>query len=308
MLTSAATLDLEVVRDAGVDELLSKPVMSSVLRAALLHLLAGEPMTPVADEPGHGSAAVSKGRILVVEDNPVNQLVATGLLAALGYTSDTAADGLAAVVAVRDGDFDAVLMDVQMPRMDGYTATRHIRAMDTGPRLPIIAMTAAVVEGERERCLAAGMDDYLTKPVDPARVAKTLERWLHPVAPYAERLDMNRLAELLELDDPGDETSYVDRAINNFLTGARTDLGTLTSAAANGRTEELRAVAHRLTGAALNLGAVALGEAAREVEELTASGATDDVAAALPRLAELMTADLAALRAYQREQFPVRAC
>ena len=116
----------------------------------------------------------------MVEDNPVNQLVATGLLAALGYTTDTADDGIAAIEAARDGGFDAILMDVQMPHMDGYTATRHIRAHETGTRLPIIAMTAAAVAGERERCLEAGMDDFLTKPVDAGRLAETLKRWLAP--------------------------------------------------------------------------------------------------------------------------------
>ena len=192
--------------------MLTKPVMSSLLRRALLHLLTGEPMDDPVEEPTSRGTQPSKGWVLVVEDNPVNQMVATGLLAALGYTSDVAPDGLAAIKAVRERDFDAVLMDVQMPHMDGYTATRHIRAHETGRRLPIIAMTAAAVEGERERCLAAGMDDYLTKPVDPARLAETLERWLAPVPSYADRLDMDRLEELRELDDPGDETSYVDRA------------------------------------------------------------------------------------------------
>ena len=153
---------------------------------------------PSVEQPG-------KGWILVVEDNPVNQLVATGLLAALGYTTDTADDGLAAIEAARDGGFDAILMDVQMPHMDGYTATRHIRAHETGRRQPIIAMTAAAVEGERERCLEAGMDDFLTKPVDAVRLADTLKRWLAPGPAYADRLDLDRLEELRGLDDPDDE-------------------------------------------------------------------------------------------------------
>ena len=307
MMSSQPTLDPAAAHDAGVDELLSKPVMSSALRQALLHLLTGEPMTAQVVALPDRSTEPNKGRILVVEDNPVNQIVASGLLSALGYTSEVAADGLAAIEAVHQGRFDAVLMDVQMPRMDGYMATRHIRDAETGPRLPIIAMTAAAVEGERDRCLAAGMDDYLTKPVDPTALAETLERWLRPRASYADRLDMDRLAELRELDDPGDETSYLDRAIGNFLVNARTDIATLAREASKGNADEVRAVVHRLAGSALNLGAVALGEAAREVEVRIQEGGLADAAPGLVELEALMNADLGALQQYQREQYPLRA-
>jgi CheY-like chemotaxis protein/HPt (histidine-containing phosphotransfer) domain-containing protein len=243
----------------------------------------------------------------VVEDNPVNQLVATGLLAALGYTTATADDGLAAIEAARHGGFDAILMDVQMPHMDGYTATRHIRAQETGRRQPIIAMTAAAVAGERERCLESGMDDFLTKPVDAVRLADTLKRWLAPSPWYAERLDLDRLEELRGLDDPDDGSSYVNRAIANFLGSAAGQLALMEAAAASGDVDQLRAVSHRLAGSALNLGAVALGESARELEEHIMNGSVADAVSALPELAERMAADVEALRAYQHEQFPARA-
>ena len=291
------------LRVAGSAEPLAMPVLPSDLRAELLRRLVGEEALPL--EPGSDEKP-TKGWILVVEDNPVNQLVATGLLRALGYRTDTVDDGLAAIAAARAGGFDAILMDVQMPHMDGYTATRHIRAHETGRRRPIIAMTAAVIEGERERCLEAGMDDYLTKPVDPARLADTLERWLAPDPSYAGRLDLERLEELRELDEPGDGTSYLDRAIGNFLASAEGHLATIGEAAASGDADQLRAVAHRLAGAALNLGATALGESARDVEERVANGSLADATSALPDLAAQLAADLDALRAYQREQFPAR--
>jgi PAS domain S-box-containing protein len=266
--------------------------------------------TVLLDEATGGSDADEahrRGRILVVEDNPVNQVVATGFLNALGYTTATADDGLAAIEAARHGEFDAILMDVQMPHLDGYTATGHIRAEEAGRRCPIIAMTAAALEGERERCLAAGMDDYLTKPVDPARLADTLRRWLDPDPPIADRLDLRRLAELRELDDPDDGTSYVDRAIENLTHNAERDMAAMRTAAAEGDATMLRSSAHRLAGSALNLGAVSLGEGARSVEELVVNGAFDEAVAGLPALGKEMAADLAALRAYQREQFPARA-
>jgi PAS domain S-box-containing protein len=304
LLSSAPPMDRDQVRAAGIDEVLAKPVLSSVLRGALVQLLVGEPEpSPVlAEETGE---LPSKGRILVVEDNPVNQMVATGLLAALGYTTVTVNDGLAAIDAAREEDVDAILMDVQMPNLDGYTATQRIRAQETGPRRVIIAMTAAAVEGERERCLAAGMDDYLTKPVDAALLAETLERWLMPAPAYAARLDLQRLEELRQLDNPDDGSSYVDRAIENFLASAPGDLSVLTSAADAGDAHQLRAVAHRLAGAALNLGAVAVGRAAQAVEEHAAAGEAGG--APLPELEAQLIGDLAALRDYQREQFPTRA-
>ena len=293
------------LRAAGQCHALDKPVLPSELRSALLRLIIGEP-APGASVAASGDLP-SKGKILVVEDNPLNQLVATGLLEALGYAADTAADGLAAIEAARDGGFDAILMDVQMPRLDGYAATRHIRAHETGTRCPIIAMTAAVVDGERERCLEAGMDDFLTKPIDATRLSETLQRWLAPGPSYADRLDVERLEELRELDTATDGPSYVDRAIANFLGIAEEQVATMGAAAESGDADQLRAVAHSLAGAALNLGAVALGESAREVEERVMTGSMADATTALSDLAGRLQGDLDALRAYQREQFPARA-
>ncbi len=124
-------------------------------------------------QPAHAAA-----QVLLVEDNPINQRVALGLLKKLGYQAQAVDGGEAAVVAVRDGSYDLVLMDCQMPEMDGYEATAAIRDLPAPASLtPIIALTANSMPGDRERCLAAGMDDYLAKPVQLARLSETLERW-----------------------------------------------------------------------------------------------------------------------------------
>jgi PAS domain S-box-containing protein len=177
LTTSTTDLDFAAVRDGGIAETLTKPVSSHALRSALLQHLAGvEPH--VAPASASAPSTDSRPRILVVEDNPVNQMVAVGLLDALGYDAETADDGVEAVEVFDPDRFDCVLMDVQMPRLDGYAATRAIRERGDVRRVPVLAMTAAAIEGERERCLAAGMDDFLTKPVDPEALGAALATWL----------------------------------------------------------------------------------------------------------------------------------
>ena len=116
-------------------------------------------------------------RILVAEDNPTNRLVALAQLQKLGYKADAVVNGAEAVEAVKDGDYDLVLMDAQMPVMDGLDATRNIRRSSKGA-IPIIAMTAGAMPADRDRCLAHGMSDYLAKPVDLGLLEEVLERWL----------------------------------------------------------------------------------------------------------------------------------
>ena len=131
---------------------------------------------PLHRVPGNGRA-----RILVVEDNITNQEVALAILNKLGHHAELAANGAAAIEVLREGDYDAVLMDCEMPEMDGYEATRRIREHGTGtrnPDIPIIALTADAMSADRDKCLLEKMNDYLAKPVDPRQLAAVLEKWL----------------------------------------------------------------------------------------------------------------------------------
>ena len=311
MLTSRTVPDPDRVRAARIVDLLAKPVLGSVLRDALLHHLAGAAPRP-SDERAQTCTTRERCRVLVVEDNPVNQMVATGMLESLGYEAETADDGVSALEAMARGSYDAVLMDVQMPRMDGYAATRQIRAHEeAGHRIPVIAMTAAAVEGERDRCLAAGMDDFLTKPVDHAALRAVLERWLSDSAEVEERvdersgrnqapdedLDRRRLDELRDLD-PGD-TTYLDRAIGNFVANTPTTLATIRQAHETGDVETLRQASHKLAGGALNLGVTTAGRIAQQIELTTESGSTDDAGGLLDPLEVALDEGRVALLAYQ---------
>ena len=136
---------------------------------------AAEPMVPakLALLPGQKSA-----RVLVAEDNFINQEIIRALLGLLGLTPELVVNGVEAVQALKEGNYDLVIMDMQMPELDGYEATRRIRTAETGARVPIIAMTANAMIGDREKCLDAGMDDYISKPIDTSVLVGVLQRWL----------------------------------------------------------------------------------------------------------------------------------
>jgi len=163
---------------------LSKPVKPSQLFDTIARVFGlAAPAAPAASVPAE-SGTVSALRLLLAEDNPVNQKVALHMLAKLGYRADTAANGLEVLAALKRQPYDVIFMDVQMPEMDGLEATRRIRA-EQPPGSPgpwIIALTANAIEGDREITLQAGMDDYLTKPVKSADLAAALARVRLPAA------------------------------------------------------------------------------------------------------------------------------
>ncbi len=250
----------------------------------------------------------ARRRILVVDDNPVNRMVAEGMVRALGHDVDVADDGLGALEALGRASYDAMLLDVQMPRLDGYATARAVRADEKLAELPVIAMTATAIDGERERCLASGMDDFLTKPMDPGQLSRTLSRWLGQggsegaaESPRARRrqddLDRERLDTLRDLV-PG-STAYLDRAIANFLSSSALLLAALETAVRADDAEDLRFHAHTLKGSAANLGAAGVARAAERIENIAASGETEGVSLLLAGLAEELDRAHAGLRAYR---------
>ena len=221
-----------------------------------------------------------RGVVLLVEDNTMNQLVATRMLAKLGYRNDVANNGREAIDAITVGAYDAVLMDCQMPEMDGYEATRQLRRAEAGTdrHLPVIAMTAAAMTGDREACLEAGMDDYITKPVSVDAISEVLERWILRQAvpesgrtgsqPTTERpvLDPDRFAVLRELDaGDGDLLATI---IHEYVKDATQILAAIRAAIAEGDPQTVERNSHTLKGASANLGAIGLTEICGKLEAL----------------------------------------
>jgi two-component system, sensor histidine kinase and response regulator len=279
-------------REAGVDSCLTKPVHQSSLFDCLATLLnPGAAGAGIIEEGKTGEPTRSRPHVLVVEDNVVNQKVAARMLENLGYHVDVAANGLEAVDALERRGYAAVLMDCQMPEMDGYQATAEIRRREgDARRTPIIAMTAAANREDEIRCRQAGMDEYVTKPVRPGELDRVLERWISVAASTADVLDIEALAGLRELErrNPQD----VAEMVALFLRDSRSRLDVVRAAHHSGDTHAVADMAHSLKGSCGMFGASAMASLCADLEELNGQALLGEVLDKLDREYERVEASL----------------
>ena len=244
------------------------------------------------------------GIVLLVEDHPVNVQLAVRQLQRLGYIADIAANGEEAIAAVSAAPerYQLVLMDCQMPVMDGYAAARAIRMLGLARHIPIIAMTASVLQSDRDACLIAGMDDFLSKPVRIDDLARMIEHWSKP--PGGDKLlaERPKLAELYAGD-----AEQLDQLVQTYRSETRTLLGELRLAAAAGDTDRLVHAAHRLRGGCAYFGANRLVALCSQLEALAREGALADARAQLPLLLAAAEQDLAELEPADGPQSPADA-
>jgi len=310
---------------ARLDACLVKPVRHRQLVEVLERVL-GRAVVTVAKAPA--AALRLSGRVLVVEDNPTNQRVTIGQLAKLGCRADTAGNGYEALAALAQIPYDLVLMDCQMPEMDGFEATRELRRRELqrgrGEHMAIVAMTANAMNGDRERCLDAGMDDFLSKPVRNELLAEKLIRWLPtactgPSRPATAEIDAQALPALsappaaqvlvdalgqdaIDLEsfrnlrkDLGDDATLL-QVIDEFPVQAVTQITALSAAVAAGDALAVEHAAHRLKGSCLLLAVVSMAAACahleRDAHEMRLDAAADLVAG----LDRLLPAAAAGLR------------
>jgi len=272
---------------------LSKPIKPTALFEALTHALHIASLQPATETTGYTERLADSVplAILVAEDNNVNQKVMQKLLAHLGYRADLVSTGVEALDALERQNYDVVLMDVQMPEMDGIEATRRIRARYGNSAVPrIIAMTANAMQGDREACLAAGMNDYIAKPVELDDLRKALAA-LAPVVPPAAPasaddgriLDLRRLDQLRELQDEENPHLVAD-LVEMFLRDSPSHLDGLQAAIDANDAEALRRIAHRFLSSIENLGARHMRERCTALEDLGRRGTTSGAAALLAQL------------------------
>ena len=274
MLTST-TDRRAAAREAGIDHYLQKPVRRLRLLETVAEAMGDAREELIPEAPASIAAgAPREGAILIVEDNVVNQRVIEAMLDKRGFEVECAANGRQAISMLAVRPYALVFMDCQMPEMDGYAATMAIRSREKGTeRLPIVAMTAHAMKGDRERCLAAGMDDYLSKPLRPTELDAALERWLG--APPAAETVVEEAT-----DDPFDalvddarmrifRTDYpeiIDQLIELFVESTPPLLEELRGAAERGDGEDIRRTAHKLKGSCQNIGAGFMAKLAHDLE------------------------------------------
>ena len=289
-----STDEMARAKEAGISAYLSKPVRRQELYRALAQAV-GE--VPIVSTPTHDSTTPVRitGRVLMAEDNGVNQFVARNVLKSIGCDFEIVPNGQEALTQVQRGGYDIVLMDCQMPVMDGYDATRAIRAWELAQgdtrRIPIVALTANALVGDADICRASGMDDHLPKPYSRKQLIGLMARWLpaHLVeraadaaasdaaplattdAPTPIALDQNALTQIRALEESG-STAILDELIGMYLEEAPLHLAALRKAAEAKDGSELTRVAHAFKSASQNVGARHLGDLCRQLERQSKAG------------------------------------
>jgi PAS domain S-box-containing protein len=274
----------------GFSAIIPKPVSRADLEDSILATL--NPVEPVYE--AQTSAPIPEAprpetpnafRILLAEDNLTNQQVALGILAKLGFTADIAQNGRSAIDCLTSMDYDLVLMDVQMPEMNGYEATMEIRNPESMVRnhcIPIIAMTANAMEGDRKKCLEAGMDDYVAKPIMPKTLLEALTRWL-PQTP--KEIPIFNKEDFMER--VMDDQDLAEDILKGFLADIPKKIQQLSQAIQSKDSTQSERVAHTIKGAAYSVGGAPLAKLASELEAMARSNHLDAMA---ERLSELQNA------------------
>ena len=323
MVSSFAREDMAPGADqVHPDGFLSKPVGPSLLYHSLLQVLRPE-LAEGQGQPGRAGPRVldlsglDGACILLVEDNANNREVALDFLAAAAMQVDVAMNGADAVRMVREHDYDLVLMDIAMPDIDGFAATRKIRALGNRNEVPIVAMTAHAMAGDREQSLAAGMNDYVTKPIDPEHLFRTLLKWIDPQRLASRRPTANSMHSMTP-GAPGLEAAALpaplagvewDRALagvdgslprfhkrlRGFLREYAGAPQLVRDALASGRYGPLQSLVHNLKSSAIYVGASALAALANTVEQALRQDQVEQAAALAPELIEQLDTLLAAL-------------
>ncbi|MEJ2611783.1 MAG: transporter substrate-binding domain-containing protein [Candidatus Thiodiazotropha sp.] len=281
--------EIRQIGDYGLDGFLMKPISPSVLFDTVIQAFNHDQETIPENRPDRRKIQRLKGNILLVEDNLINQQVAREILELMGLHVTTAGNGLQALKMMGQIPIDLVLMDIQMPEMDGYETVRRIRTERSLQDLPVIAMTAHAMSGDRERCLEAGMNEHLAKPIDPYRLNEELSRWLksenvksNQVSLKALTANANRLPDYLPgidlawgLERIGGNYQLFVKLLSDFIDGHGDAIQQIERQIGSGEIESARRELHTIQGVAGNMGGLALQQTARALESELINGGID---------------------------------
>ncbi len=287
-----------------LDAVINKPIMPAELLDVIMVCISGQIELAAPALPDSLHANLSGLHVLLVEDNKFNQQLANALLVRAGVEVGIADDGLDALHALQREKFDAVLMDMQMPKMDGLEATRQIRQNPALADLPIIAMTANAMMGDRELCLSAGMNDYISKPLHYQAMYDTLARWTHRAPAGQADIQQDAVAVLdtaTAMSRMGGKDLYLSM-LDKFAASQEGAVKSIQDALAVNDRERAERVAHTLKGVAASVGATHLAESSSQLEKAIKAGNVNEYQSLIQAAAGNLSQAIASIETYLAEQ------